>query len=270
MAQHEDVVSKGPLAPVAGPVRVARYPAAGAAAALVRHYWIPEWSLPEGGSVEIPVLVYPASNLVVEGGAVTLYPPVAELSVKQLRGEGRAFGALLQPSAGHRLAGRLLSELAGAPLPLDDGPAAEVGAALAGAGDAAARHPLAIAAFERWLLARLPAPQPDDELIDAICARVEADAGVTRVDQLAARFGLSERRLERLAARYIGLSPKWLIQRRRLQEAAHRLRARPGADLSALAAELGYADYPHFSRDFAATVGATPRAFAATARRARG
>jgi AraC-like DNA-binding protein len=62
--------------------------------------------------------------------------------------------------------------------------------------------------------------------------------------------------------RRLGLTPKWLIQRRRLQEAAEHLRGR-GTTLAEVSALLGYADQPHFSRDFARVTGMTPGAFAA-------
>ena len=61
---------------------------------------------------------------------------------------------------------------------------------------------------------------------------------IERVSQDCEKFGLSERSLQRLTARRIGLSPKWLIQRRRLHEAAGLLaagatptwpRSRPGS-----------------------------------------
>ena len=62
--------------------------------------------------------------------------------------------------------------------------------------------------------------------------------------------------------RRLGLTPKWLVQRRRLQEAAERLRSRT-TTLAEVAAALGYADQPHFSRDFARVTGMTPGEFAA-------
>lgn len=54
----------------------------------------------------------------------------------------------------------------------------------------------------------------------------------------------------------------WLIQRRRLQEAAELLRGRP-AGLGEVSAALGYADQAHFTRDFARVTGTTPGRFAA-------
>jgi len=65
-----------------------------------------------------------------------------------------------------------------------------------------------------------------------------------------------------LVHRRLGLTPKWLIQRRRLQEAAERLRSGP-AGLGDVAAVLGYADQAHFTRDFARVTAMTPGQFAA-------
>ena len=81
---------------------------------------------------------------------------------------------------------------------------------------------------------------------------------------LAARFGLGVRALQRLFAEYVGVSPKWVIQRYRLHEAAERIaRMRPEElDGAALAADLGYADQAHFIRDFRRWVGFTPAEYA--------
>ena len=81
------------------------------------------------------------------------------------------------------------------------------------------------------------------------------------VGQLCERFGIGQRALQRLTARRLGLSPAWLIRRRRLHEAAGRLREREGR-LADVAAELGYADQAHFSCDFRTTTGMTPAQFA--------
>ena len=83
-----------------------------------------------------------------------------------------------------------------------------------------------------------------------------------RVGQVCERFGLSERALQRLGHRRLGLTPKWLIQRRLLQEAAERLRGNP-ASIGEVAALLGYADQAHFTRDFARVTAMTPGRFAA-------
>ena len=66
---------------------------------------------------------------------------------------------------------------------------------------------------------------------------------------------------EALFREYVGVTPKWVIQRYRLFEAAERL-ASGQADGAQLAHELGYFDQAHFIRDFKAMVGKSPLAFA--------
>ncbi|GAA4156754.1 helix-turn-helix domain-containing protein [Gryllotalpicola daejeonensis] len=261
------MVSRGPLAALDRPIDFRRYPASGRAAALVRHYWLVEYGFPPEGGTDVPILVYPACNLVIEHDKARLYAPSPRLAVQHLEGAGIAFGVLLQVATGSRLAARPVDEFVGDSIAIGENPAvARVRALMQGPGDAATRHAAAIAAFEDWLAQPVPSLTDDDLLMNEVAAAVEADSTLMRVDELAARFGLTTRRLERLVARYVGLTPKWMIQRRRLQEAAARLRSEPATELSTLAAELGYADYAHFSRDFAATVGPTPREFAAAAR----
>lgn len=76
---------------------------------------------------------------------------------------------------------------------------------------------------------------------------------------------VTERSLQRMTARRLGLTPRWLVQRPRLHEAAARLR-RGESDLAGLAAYLGYADQAHLSREFKTVTGSTPGSFRATAR----
>jgi AraC-like DNA-binding protein len=109
-------------------------------------------------------------------------------------------------------------------------------------------------------LERLLPLDEESELVNAVVERVEADASITTVTQLCEFSGLPERTLQRLCARRLGLSPLWLIRRRRLHEAADRLRDGAGS-LADTAADLGYCDQAHFSRDFKASTGMTPREF---------
>ena len=75
----------------------------------------------------------------------------------------------------------------------------------------AADDDAAVAVVERFLAARAPAaPDPLGYavLVDAVAARVAADPGITRVDDLATGFGVGMRRLQRLFAGYVGVGPK--------------------------------------------------------------
>src|SRR5690606_17313279 len=107
-------------------------------------------------------------------------------------------------------------------------------------------------------------PEPDDniELINQIIDCVVADRRITRVDQLAAIFERTPRSLQRLFSQYVGVSPKWVIKRYRLHEAAEQLASGMGVDWPQMAQELGYFDQAHFIKDFKSIIGVTPAEYA--------
>ena len=118
----------------------------------------------------------------------------------------------------------------------------------------------AVAVMETALRKLLPVDK-DGIVVNAVVRAVESEAGIQRVSQICERFGVNERFLQRLSAERIGLTPKWLIRRRRLQEAARHL-AGDASGLADLAASLGYADQAHFQRDFKSVTGLTPVTYA--------
>lgn len=59
--------------------------------------------------------------------------------------------------------------------------------------------------------------------------------------------------------RYVGVGPKWVLQRYRMHEAAERMLIDPEIDLARLGLDLGYADQAHFGNDFHARTGRLPR-----------
>jgi AraC-like DNA-binding protein len=91
---------------------------------------------------------------------------------------------------------------------------------------------------------------------------VAEDRRVVKVENLVDRYGVGKRTLQRLFVKYVGVSPKWVIQRYRLHEAAEQLAAGGSVNQSALALRLGYSDQAHFVRDFKAMVGTTPAQYA--------
>ncbi len=119
-----------------------------------------------------------------------------------------------------------------------------------------------VAAAEGLLRGFGAVPDPVAAQVAAMVERVSADAELRRVTALAEVFGMPERRLQRLFAEYVGVSPKWVIRRARLLEAARRADAGDVVDWAALALDLGYADQAHLTRDFTATLGVPPARYA--------
>lgn len=242
-----------------------RYPADPQVSGLVRRFWIPVWDVPAGERAEQKVLQYPICLAVTTPSYSRFAGPTRGLSVTVLQGRAWAFGAMFQPAAGALLLGGPVSSLTDRFLDLDEIPAlrgltAAWRALMAPDPDRPDAHRVG----RDLLTERLTGLADLDEesrLVNALVEAVEGDPGLTRVSQLCRHFDLTERSLQRLTARRLGLTPLWLIRRRRLHEAAERLRAASSGTLADVAAELGFADQAHFSRDFRASTGMTPREF---------
>jgi AraC-like DNA-binding protein len=254
---------RGILRPGAAPFRLFRTAPPEDLAAWVEAFWIVRWDLRGQAPHTQENLPHPSVHVVVDpGGARVVGVPRGRFT-RVLEGAGGALGTKFHPGAFRaftdgpvsRLTGRdwAVSEVLGAdPAPLER--------AVAAAGDDEGALVAAGVAFVRALA---PAPDPSVAEVRAIVAAAE-DAEVVRVEQLAARAGMGVRRLQRLFSEYVGVSPKWVIRRYRLLEAADRAAA-GRVDWAALAADLGYYDQSHLVRDFTAMVGAPPARYARTA-----
>jgi AraC-like DNA-binding protein len=115
---------------------------------------------------------------------------------------------------------------------------------------------------ESFLRQYLPEPDASAALVNKIVDAINGERAITRVDHIASRFHLSRRTLERLFSQYVGVSPKWVIQRARLHEAADKLAQGEKVDLPRLALDLGYFDQAHFIKDFKTIIGTTPGDYA--------
>ncbi|WP_104173504.1 AraC family transcriptional regulator [Arthrobacter sp. Y81] len=237
-----------------------RVPAPEAVTDLVQWFWIPEWDIEPGHTSRQHVIAFPASNLVVQKDLVELAGPTTRRSHRDLTGRGWAVGALLRPALVPRFTddpGSLRD--AQLPLLLAD-LQASVSAAMSGT-DPLERRERAVEAFTDWLVLESPEVSEEGLLANAMMDLVGTCTDVTRLEDVAARLFVSPRTLQRVAKKYIGLSPSALIRRRRLQEAADRSRTDPAADLAAIAAELGYTDHAHLTNDFQKTLGFTPSSY---------
>ena len=123
----------------------------------------------------------------------------------------------------------------------------------------------AVAVLCTWLRERVGEVTAPARHANAMSELLMSDASVRTPEQAAARLAVSVRTLQRMAHRHVGLSPAAIIRRRRLQEAAERIRTDPDADLATVAAELGYADQAHLAKDFRAVLGITASSYRAGA-----
>lgn len=115
------------------------------------------------------------------------------------------------------------------------------------------------ALLDAFFLQRLQR-SPALRLFLALKAKIEAEAGLLRMDHLCDLGGVSIRQLDRLFRRYLGVSPKTFARVVRFQQALTLLKSPTERTLAEVAAACGYYDQPHFVREFKAYAGVVPRA----------
>ena len=226
----------------------------------VERHWMVEWDLQAPYTQEL--LNHPTVNVAVEPGFAGVYGIRTERDRKTIDGTGRVVGVKFRPGAFQPFFGRSVHQLTNRVLPV----AAVFGRAgdeLADAVRAEPREPFAV--METFLRERAPAPDANLDVLARIVQTMLEDPAVVRVDELAARHAMSSRTLQRLFRCYVGVSPKWVLRRYRLHEAAERIAEGRDGDWAATALELGYFDQAHFIRDFKALVGASPAQYAGAA-----
>lgn len=230
----------------------------------VEHYWAVRYDLPPGTTHTQTILSFPNVHLAFEhddeGRRALIYGIPERPFVRRLRGTGKVLGVKFRAGGFYPFWQKDVASLTGTTVPA----AALFGSAadrwLRRVLDAAEPAGMARQA-EAALLSILPGLSPRAELADRIVREAMRDRDIVSVEQLAARTGLSVRRLQRLFRKYVGVSPKWVIKRFRLQEAAERIERDEAASLAELAAQLGYFDQAHFIKDFKAVLGVSPTAY---------
>ena len=238
-------------------IRLATYPPAAALAPFVDYFWVVEWDRRGCAPETQRVLPYPNAHLVFDLGRTAIHGVVRGAFDRPLTGAGKVLGVRFAPGGLRPFIMQPLSTFTDTTIAADallGMPAAEAEARVLGESDDLAM----VAQVQALLLARLP--QVDDAALLAarLTAAAAAHNGPASVAQLCENMAIGERRLQRLFANYVGVPPKWVIQRYRLQEAIWRLAQPDAPDLASLAHALGFFDQAHFSRSFAELVGSTP------------
>ncbi|MFF2557039.1 helix-turn-helix domain-containing protein [Nocardia sp. NPDC058058] len=248
----------------------ARLPAGEQVARYVEFYWSVHWDRTGLPPYSAEVLGFPVVNLTFEnahdrrGGFVT--GVWTSKYVRELAGVGDTFGVKFRSGGFGAFTGMDVGALRDTALPVTEvlPDARGLAERVLATTDLEQRRNLVedflIEAIDR----RAVADDASYHLVLRIIDAMESDRELTRVDQVTELFDIPIRTLQRLFRRYVGVSPKWVLRRFRLQDGAHLLAQGRTSDLATLALDLGYFDQAHFSREFANEIGMPPLEYAKT------
>ena len=116
----------------------------------------------------------------------------------------------------------------------------------------------AVDTHAQWIRERAADVDEGGRLANRMEDIIAGDRNIVRLEQVAEQLHVSVRSVQRLAKRYVGVSPVAMIRRYRLQEAAQRLREDTHTTIAQIAADLRYADHAHLNADFRQVLGFSP------------
>jgi AraC-like DNA-binding protein len=247
--------------------RLERFEAGETLRPFVEHYWSVTWE--RQAPVMRETVPHPSVHLTLEPGRSEIHGVYPRRFSRLIQGLGRVLGVKFRPGGFRAFTGGSVAGLTGkvvAASTVFGTPVLELEVAAT-----ACRQLLkAFALVEAFLAQFHPTPTTELSRISEIVGSIVDDRSLTRAEVLAERFAMGLRQLQRLFREYVGLSPKWVIRRYRLIEAAERLRAGDfPIDFAGLALDLGYANQSHFICDFRDLVGVTPAEYHSSLRRPR-
>lgn len=112
--------------------------------------------------------------------------------------------------------------------------------------------------IDRHLASRLPGAAPVPSGADRMVSAIQAAHGEIRLEAMAAQLGRSPRQLQRQFLQTVGVTAKFYCRIVRAERAAALLSRSAGARIADIAADAGYADQSHMTRDFERLRGASP------------
>jgi AraC-like DNA-binding protein len=232
----------------------------------VEHYWIVKWDLRGKEPYVSENLPHPSVHLIIEQGQSRIIGVVKQKFSIMLQEKGFVFGIKFWPGAFYPFVNIPIYKYTGLSVPLQD---------IFGEEAIALENAILLLDDERDMIKlaesfiRMRLPEHDEMvlLVKKIVDNIIADRRIAKVEDIANRFHMTTRMVQRLFSKYVGVSPKWVIQRYRLLEVADQLAVDQHQSWPELAIELGYYDQSHFIKDFKSIVGVSPEEYVRKNRR---
>ncbi len=227
----------------------------------VERYWTISWDLREQEPFVQEILPYPCVHLTFEEERSRVYGVETGRFMRLLKDKGRVFSIKFRPGGFYPFVQVPITRFTCTSVELEEvfgSDARRVEKKILEQKDEIEMKEI----VERFLRERLPRRDENVQEVNRVVDYIVEHREVTRVENVVEALGLNKRRVQRLFSQYVGVSPKWVIGRYRIHEAAERVAVGPGTDWTRLALDLGYFDQAHFIKDFKAMVGQTPGEYA--------
>lgn len=260
--RHKPATQRGILDPfnAARNFKLSRYVPSPDLAPFVEHYWVIRWDLHGQRPYTSEVLPYPNINVAFmkERGWIT--GVTTGKYDYTLKDAGIVVGVMFKAGAFYAFWPHPAGTLTNTTLP--------VGSVFPEANDLFRRKLLAssndkemVVCLEDMLKAKHPQSNQSMRIAAKIVWAIANDTRLQTVQAVAGQFEMNERTLQHLFQTYVGIGVKWVIMRFRLQEATVRI-ASGEHNWTNIAAELGYSDQAHFTRDFKRFIRRAPSEYA--------
>jgi AraC-like DNA-binding protein len=228
---------------------------------LVEHFWFVSWDTEGKSPQTVATLPHPSVHMVFESGVGAEIAGVyTKRFVRELRDKGEVFGIKFKPGGFHPFYKRDLIHLRNRRVPIESVfgvEGVELGNQISACSSNEARMQLA----EQFLTKHAPTKDEPTRLIADFFEVLMRDKSITSLNQVCSQLDIGMRQLQRLFTRYVGVTPKWVIQRYRLHEALIHVHQDNKPDWAQLADQLGYNDQAHFIKNFKDQIGMTPEQY---------
>ncbi|PJZ41993.1 AraC family transcriptional regulator [Leptospira kmetyi] len=227
---------------------------------LIEHHWTVRWDLRGKEPYLAQTLPHPSVHIVFEKGRSRIQGIIEGKFSHLLEDEGFVWGIKFKPGAFYPFFQKPIRTFTNQSIPIESVFSVDV-SKLEGSILAAKNDDQRIEIAESVLFQKLPEIEENVFWIQEVVQLILEKKEILRAEDVAQKVGVNLRTLQRLFNRYVGVSPKWVIQRYRLHEAADRLENGENVDGSRLALDLGYFDQAHFIKDFKSMIGISPEKY---------
>lgn len=223
---------------------------------LIETFWRVTWDLRKCTPHVQQNIPDPCINMVFEPHNSRIVGAVTQRYTVELAGKGHIFGIKFNPDGFYALTQSSVSSFTDSTLKISHLFGSD-GHDVINNINAANNIETMIELAENFLRPFLPDSIESVIKLGNIMRQINHDSSIMRVSHLADQCGVSERSLQRLFRDQVGVSPKWVIRKCRMQEALSRLED-GNYDWQQLVGQLHYFDQSHFIKDFKSLVGVTP------------